>query len=93
MIRSELNPLITLNPDNVSSIKDKNVPVSCCAFIDFAFSFLLIDEIIKPDTGNKINTNKVNFTLIKSIIEIAITTVKGSLTIVSIEVKIETSTS
>ena len=93
IIFSELKPFITLKPVSVSSINDKNVPVSCCALTEFAFNFLLIDEMINPETGSNIKTNSVNLTLIKSIIEIAITTVSGSLTIVSIEVKIETSTS
>ena len=49
--------------------------------------------MIKPETGKRIKTNKVNSTLIKSMILIEITTVKGSLTKVSIDVKIEFSTS
>ncbi len=77
----------------VSSIKDRKLPVSFCALREFAFSFLLIDEIINPETGNKTNTNKVNFTLRINIITKEIRTVKGSLTIASKEVRKETSTS
>ena len=41
-----------LKPVSVSSIKDRKLPVSFCAFNEFAFNFLLIDEIINPETGN-----------------------------------------
>ncbi len=93
MTRSALKPLIILKPVKVSSINDKKFPVSFCAFAEFAFNFLLIDEIMNPETGNKIKTKRVSSTLIYNIIEIDISTVSGSRTSASIDVKIEFSTS
>ncbi len=74
-------------------IKDKKLPVSCCANKEFAFNFFPTEEIIKPETGSNIKTNKVNFALIANMEINVRTMVKGSRTTVSNEVKKETSTS
>ncbi len=84
-IFSALKPFIILRPPSVSSRKEIKLPVSSWAKADFALSFFEIDEIINPDTGNKINTNKVNFALIANIDAKVNTMVNGSLTKVSSE--------
>ena len=90
---SALKPFITLNPVSVSSINDKKLPVSCCANNEFAFNFFPTAEIINPDTGNKMKTNKVSFALMANIDISVRMIVKGSRTTVSNEVRKETSTS